>query len=177
METPFSHCKLWENFLKRSRAANLVVSGPIWLKFKLVRDFTHVLITWKYKKDWLKSNREKVETSSPLLVSGSFLLPWKPEFWSNLPPNLMQPFPNPSDAIHNLIKIGQLASEIFKFESVDNDDGPLVNYKLTLWALSSQELKSGHRNILYSACAVIPSCGNFQWNNKKLAHIMFIGKT
>ena len=36
---------------------------------------------------------------------------------------LMQPFPHPSDATHqNLIKIGQLASEIFKFESVDNDE-------------------------------------------------------
>ena len=35
----------------------------------------------------------------------------------------MQPFPNPSDITQNLIKIGQLASEIFKFESVDDDDG------------------------------------------------------
>ena len=42
-----------------------------------------------------------------------------PEFWSNLPKNIMQPFPIPSDATQkNLIKIGQLASEIFKFESV-----------------------------------------------------------
>ena len=37
----------------------------------------------------------------------------------------------------NLIKIGQLASEIFKFERVDGDDGrrtydgPLVYYKLS----------------------------------------------
>ena len=36
----------------------------------------------------------------------------------NLPPNLMQPFTHPNDATHNLIKIGQLASEIFKFKSV-----------------------------------------------------------
>ena len=50
---------------------------------------------------------------------GGFLLPWAPEFWSNLPKNLMQPFPTPSDATHkNMIKIGQLASEIFKFENV-----------------------------------------------------------
>ena len=26
---------------------------------------------------------------------GGFLLPWKPEFWSNLPQNHMQPFPQP----------------------------------------------------------------------------------
>ena len=44
--------------------------------------------------------------------------------------------------------IGQLASEIFKFKSVDDDDnggrmddGPSVYYKLTLWAFGSGELK------------------------------------
>ena len=30
----------------------------------------------------------------------------------------MQPFPHPNDATQNLIKIGQLASEILKFKSV-----------------------------------------------------------
>ena len=40
-----------------------------------------------------------------------------------------------------------MALEIFKFESVDDDgrrrtdDGPLVYYKLTLWAFGSGELK------------------------------------
>ena len=49
------------------KAANSVVSDPIWLKFELVRDFMHVLVTCKYKKDQIKNNREKVETSvSPL---------------------------------------------------------------------------------------------------------------
>ena len=33
-----------------------------------------------------------------------------------------------------------MASEIFKFESVD-DNGPLVYYKLILWAFGSGELK------------------------------------
>ena len=47
----------------KSRAANSVVSGPIWWKFELVRDFMHVLGTCKYKKDLIKNNREKVETS------------------------------------------------------------------------------------------------------------------
>ena len=41
--------------------------------------------------------------------------------------------------------IGQLASEIFKFESVDGrrwtDGGPLVYYKFTLWAFGSGKLK------------------------------------
>ena len=39
----------------------------------------------------------------------------------------MQPFPHPSDATHKIwSKIGQLASEIFKFESVDDDDGRTI---------------------------------------------------
>ena len=67
METPFSHYKYMGKFLDTQRAANFVVSGPICLKFELVRDFMHVLITCKYKKDRIKNNREKVETSfSPL---------------------------------------------------------------------------------------------------------------
>ena len=67
METPFSHYKSMGNFLRRSRAANSIFSSPIWPKFKLVRDFMHALVTWKYKKDRIKSNREKVETPfSPL---------------------------------------------------------------------------------------------------------------
>ena len=67
METAFSHYKSMENFLRRSRAANSVVSGPIWPKFELVRDFMHVLVTCKYETDRIKSNQEKVETSfSPL---------------------------------------------------------------------------------------------------------------
>ena len=67
METPFFHYKSMGNFFRRSRAANSVVSGPIWPKFKLVWDFMQVLITCKYKKDQIKGNREKVETPfSPL---------------------------------------------------------------------------------------------------------------
>ena len=46
-----------------SRAANFVVSGPIWSKFELVSDFMPVLVTCKYKKDRIKNNREKVEIS------------------------------------------------------------------------------------------------------------------
>ena len=48
-----------------SRAANSVVSGLIWLKFELIQDFMHVLITCKYKKDPIKNNQEKVETYFP----------------------------------------------------------------------------------------------------------------
>ena len=84
-------------------AANSIVSGWIWPKFELVRDLMHVLITCKYKKDQIKSNREKVATPfSPLYVNGGFLLPWTPEVWSNLPQNITKPFPTPSDATHKI---------------------------------------------------------------------------
>ena len=96
----FPIINLWEYF-KCSRGANSVASGPIWPKFELVRDFMHGLVTCKYKKDRIKSNREKVNTPfSSLYVYGGFLLPWTPEFLSNMPQNIMQPFPIPSDATH-----------------------------------------------------------------------------
>ena len=66
MENHFPITSLWEIFWN-SRAANSLVSGPILPKFKLVRDFMHVLVTSKYRKDRIKNNQEKVETSfSPL---------------------------------------------------------------------------------------------------------------
>ena len=59
METAFSHYKSMGNFLD---AANSVVRCPTWPKFKLLQDFIHVLVTCKYKKDWIKNNWEMVET-------------------------------------------------------------------------------------------------------------------
>ena len=58
----FPIISLWEIF-RRSRAANSIVSCLIWPKVKLVRDFMHILVTCKYKKNRIKSNQEKVETS------------------------------------------------------------------------------------------------------------------
>ena len=42
MERAFSHYK-YGKYSIRSRAANSIVSGPIWPKFELVRAFMHVL--------------------------------------------------------------------------------------------------------------------------------------
>ena len=136
----FPILSVWE-FFRRSRAANSIGSGQIWPKFELVREFMHVLVSCKYKKDRIKSNREKLETSfSPLQVNGGFLLPRKPEFWSNLPHNLMQPFPHHSDATHKICS--RLANWLRRYSSLKvwttehgrrrTDDGPLVYYKLTL---------------------------------------------
>ena len=40
-----------------------VVSGGIRPKFDLIQDIKHVLVTCKFKKDRINSNREKVEKS------------------------------------------------------------------------------------------------------------------
>ena len=88
---------------------------------------------------------------SPLQVNGGFLLPRKPEFWSNLPQSLMQPFPHPSDATHKIWS--RLANWLQRYSSLkvwmttdvdwrrQTDDGSLVYCKLILWAFGSGELK------------------------------------
>ena len=50
-------------FLRRSRAANSVVGGPIWPKFKLIHNIMHVLVTSKFEKDRININRDYVMTS------------------------------------------------------------------------------------------------------------------
>ena len=47
-------------FFRLSRADNSVVLGPIGLNFELVQDIMCVLITCKFKKDWINSNRKKM---------------------------------------------------------------------------------------------------------------------
>ena len=41
-------------------------SGRIWLNFKLIQAFTHVLIACKYEKDQMKNSGENVISFSPL---------------------------------------------------------------------------------------------------------------
>ena len=50
-------------FLRRSRAANSVVGGPIWPKFKLIHNIMHVLVTSKSEKDRININGDYVMTS------------------------------------------------------------------------------------------------------------------
>ena len=112
METPFSHYKSIANFLD-------LVSGPIWSKFKLVWDFMHVLITCKYKKDRIKNNREKVETSFSPLCQWGLSVAMETRVLIQTAPKPYAAFPPPQWCYtSNLIKIGPLASEIFKFKSV-----------------------------------------------------------
>ena len=55
-------------FFRRSGAVNSVVGGPIWPKFKLVRNIKDVLVTYKFNIDLINSNREKGAANSQ--VSG-----------------------------------------------------------------------------------------------------------
>ena len=50
-------------FLRHSRAANSVVGGPIWLKFELIHNIMHVLVTSKFEKDQININRYYMMTS------------------------------------------------------------------------------------------------------------------
>ena len=84
-------------------------------------------------------------TISPLYVNGDFPSPWKPEF----------PFPHYNENTPNFFNIGKLASEIYKFESVENDKANnnklLLYYRLTLSAFGSGELttKNKHEHKLF----------------------------
>ena len=143
----FPIISLWEIF-RRSRAANSVVRCPIWPKCQLIRDFMHVLVTCKYKKDQIKNNRHLFPHYKSM---GAFCCHGNQSFDRVCSKTLCS-----LSSTQWLIKIGQL--EIFEFESVDDDDGrrrrtddgPLVYYKLTLWAFGSGELKiedlTGHGN-------------------------------
>ena len=57
----------------------------------------------------------------------------------------MQPFPHPSDATHKIWS--RLANWLQRYSSLKvwtTDNGPLVYYKLTLWAFGSGELTKWH---------------------------------
>ena len=57
-------------FLRRSRAANSVVDGPIWPKFELIHNIMHVLVTSKFEKDRININGYYVMTSIFLDAQG-----------------------------------------------------------------------------------------------------------
>ena len=58
----FPHYKSMGVFLRRSRAANSVVGGPIWPKFELIHNIMHVLVTSKFEKDRININGDYVMT-------------------------------------------------------------------------------------------------------------------
>ena len=62
VETSFSPILAYGDFLRRSRAANSSVGGPIRPELELIQALMHVFVTCKYEKDRMKNSREKVET-------------------------------------------------------------------------------------------------------------------
>ena len=133
---------LWENF-RRSRAANSIVSGQIWPKFELVRDFMHVLVTCKYKKDRIKNNGKKWRHRFPHYKSmGAFCCHGNQSFYPICPKTLCSLSPTPV-MIH--IKFyhdwptGLSDIQVWKCGR-RTDDRPLVYYKLILWAFGSGAL-------------------------------------
>ena len=57
LQDRFSNYKSLGVFLRRSRADNFIVPGPIWPKFKLLLDIMHVLDTYKFKMDRINSKQ------------------------------------------------------------------------------------------------------------------------
>ena len=104
----------------------------LWLYYKLINEpkGSGKLKKWRHRFPQYKSMR-------------AFCCHGNQSFDPICPKTLCSLFPTP---VMLDIKCGQLASEIFKFECVDDgrrrtDDGPLVYYKLTVWAFGSGELK------------------------------------
>ena len=79
--TSFSTLLVYGIFFIRSRAANSVVCSRIRPNFELIQAVMHVIVTYKYEKDPIKSIRENLMTPFfPLKVYGSYPLRCKPEF-------------------------------------------------------------------------------------------------
>ena len=75
VETPFPHYKSMGLFLRRSRAANSVVGGPIWPKFELIHNIMHVLVTSKFGRiningDYMMTSIFRRSMAANSVVSG-----------------------------------------------------------------------------------------------------------
>ena len=91
METAFSHCKSMGDFLD--------VQWQLTPKFELIRDFMHVLVTCKYKEDRIKNNLVKGgDTIFPVISQWGLSVAVDTRVLIQSASNIMQPFPNPSDA-------------------------------------------------------------------------------
>ena len=56
-------------FLRRSRADNFIVPGPIWPKFELLLDIMHDLDNLKFKMDRINSN-DQLGSKRELILKG-----------------------------------------------------------------------------------------------------------
>ena len=130
----------------------------------------HVLVTCKYEKDRVKSNREKVESEIlcmsslpasikrigskqsrkggdivfPIISQWGFLLPCKPEILSHLPKPYAA-FPPSSDATHKIWS--RLANWLQRYSSLKvwtmDDDGRTTDHWYTWWNCSTHCTRQG----------------------------------
>ena len=105
------------------------------------------LVTCKFDKDPIKGNWENTGIPfCPLYINGRFMLPWLPQFWSDLPQNLMQHFPHPKDATDKIWL--KLANWSWRYNCskvwMTTNDRALLYYKLILWAFGAGELKKSN---------------------------------
>ena len=121
-------------------ADNSVVSGPIWPKFELVRDFMHVLVTCKYKKDGIKKQpRKGGDIVFPIISQWGLFVAMETRVLIQSAPKPYAAFPTPQDWPTGFRDI-----QVWKFgrrRRTMTDDGPSVYYKLTFWTFGSGELK------------------------------------
>ena len=87
--------QVYGNCFRRSRAANSIVSGPIWPKFELVQDFMHVLITCKYKKDQIKTEKRWKHRFPHYKSIGAFCCHGNQSFDPIFPKTLCSLYPTP----------------------------------------------------------------------------------
>ena len=157
-------------------------------KFKSVKFYTQGQVTPKWVV-WFGPKSNSTRGFMPVLVTSNFdddLIKNEQasmEFWPNLPKNLMQPFPHPSDATHRIWSI--LANLPQRYSSLKvwtrttmmtMDDRPLVYYKLTLWAFSSGELMISililTYNVLLRYLAFVSRCYSLLPIMLKIFHVI-----
>ena len=147
MDTAFSHHKSTGKSFRRARAPNSLVNGPIWPKFNSSKILFILLVTCKYRKDHIKNKtRNGGDIVFPIISQWGLFVAMETSFNPICPKTLCSLSPTPV-MLH--IKSDQDWPTDFKDIQVwkcgrwrrRTDDGPLVYYKLTLWAFGSGELK------------------------------------
>ena len=85
------------------KAANSIVSGPTWPKFKLVQDFMHVLVTCKNKKESdQKQPRKGGDTIFPIISQWGLSVAMDTRVLIQSPSKPYAAFPHASDATHKI---------------------------------------------------------------------------
>ena len=77
---------------------------------------------------------EGSDKKTTVISQWGILLPWTPEFWSNLPQNLMQPFPHPNDATRKIWSrlANWLSSKVWNFRHSRASNSKMVRPKIEL---------------------------------------------